>query len=281
MLMWHSLINLFRGGNMQAFDQGTIIYGLRSEKYPDQACYGVVISARCDIANCKIRRLYYLIAVEVTEWLVSDEGFEMAIGSSRNGARNSFCQAAENQGLNWRDLLSFDPEQVRSVIQAEIKGKQSTTLLEKYQRYCAYQCADKSERRKKLKEEKGKIRDFLKAVNSGDYTHLYYLPEVAYRDNGIKSKGLIVDLQKIEAISIADMQAICDNKVDSLILDANSAEHYSHFCWIEDKDCYTGLDGLISSPWCEHLMQRFANSFVRIGIDGATPEDFGQLVSAM
>lgn len=76
-------------------DQGTLIYGLRSEKYPEQACYGIVISARCDIANCKIRRLYYLIAVDAEEWFISEAGFEIVIKDVLNGARNSFCVEAK------------------------------------------------------------------------------------------------------------------------------------------------------------------------------------------
>lgn len=266
---------------MQTVDQGTVIYGVRSEKYPEQACYGIVISARCDIANCKVRRLYYLIAVEAKEWLLSDAGFEMATRDVLNNARNAFLSGAKDNELNGDDLLSFDEDRVHTVIYSESKGKAADALWKKYLQYRACQCVTAEERRKKINTEASKIRRFLENVNSGAQTHLYYLPESAFRDGGIKSKGLIVDLQEIEAISIADMEAICNNDVDSLILDPKSAEHFSSFCWIDGSDCYTGLDGQIISPWCEHLMQRFANAFIRIGLDGATSNDFKQLVSDM
>ena len=48
---------------MNYINQGTVLYGMRSEKYPEKMCYAVIISARCDIANNKITKLYYLIAV--------------------------------------------------------------------------------------------------------------------------------------------------------------------------------------------------------------------------
>ena len=40
---------------MNYIDQGTVIYGMRSEKYPEKMCYAIIISARCDIANDKVR----------------------------------------------------------------------------------------------------------------------------------------------------------------------------------------------------------------------------------
>lgn len=263
-------------------DQGTLIYGLRSEKYPEQACYGIVISARCDIANCKIRRLYYLIAVDAEEWFISEAGFEIVIKDVLNGARNSFCVEAKKNGLDGATLLSFDIEQVRTVIYSELKGNKAEQLMDKYKQYCSCLCSTPEARRSKIKEiDSKKISRVLEEMNNGRNTHLYFLPEAAFRKDGLRSKGLVVDLQEIEAISIADIEAICRNEVDGLILDPESAKHYSRFCWIEGKECYTDIDGKIDSPWCEHLMQRFANGFVRIGLDGATAEDLNKLANDM
>ena len=38
-----------------AFTQGTIIEDIRSKKYPALKCKGIVISARCDLAQEKIK----------------------------------------------------------------------------------------------------------------------------------------------------------------------------------------------------------------------------------
>ena len=45
---------------MKDITQGTIISGLRSSKYKIET-YGIIISARCDIANDKINKIYYLL----------------------------------------------------------------------------------------------------------------------------------------------------------------------------------------------------------------------------
>ena len=42
--------------------QGTVITSIRSQKYKNQSCYGIIISARCDIANNKISKIYIHIS---------------------------------------------------------------------------------------------------------------------------------------------------------------------------------------------------------------------------
>lgn len=39
---------------MDELDQGSVLYGLRSDRYPGIPCYGIVITASCDIANSKV-----------------------------------------------------------------------------------------------------------------------------------------------------------------------------------------------------------------------------------
>lgn len=57
--------------------QGSIINNLRILKYPDDPFYGVIITARCDIANCKVSRFYYLLATPVEDWIMT-EGVRLA-----------------------------------------------------------------------------------------------------------------------------------------------------------------------------------------------------------
>ena len=49
--------------------QGAIISNVRSELYPEIKCMGIVISARCDLANCKVESVCYLIAMPLEIWL--------------------------------------------------------------------------------------------------------------------------------------------------------------------------------------------------------------------
>lgn len=71
-------------------DQGTIIYGIRSDKYPNLRCYGVIITASCDIAQQKVSKLYYLLAIDAKEWFCSKFAYPQVYCSKIEGLQKSF-----------------------------------------------------------------------------------------------------------------------------------------------------------------------------------------------
>ena len=89
---------------MEQIEQGNIYYGFRSEKYTEVCCYAVIISARCDIANNKISKLYYLTAVDAKEWFCTKEGFECVYGVPLKEDLKNKTNALE---INVNVLLSF------------------------------------------------------------------------------------------------------------------------------------------------------------------------------
>ena len=50
---------------MKKVTQGTLIYGMRSSKYPGVMTYGIIISAACDLAQDKIDKVFYLTAIGI------------------------------------------------------------------------------------------------------------------------------------------------------------------------------------------------------------------------
>ena len=270
---------------MQDLSQGALLYGIKSEKYPGSRCYGIIISARCDIANKKIARLYYLIALDAREWLTTQIGFSFALEQPMSNAKKQFGQKVVKRGLNVDDLLTFTPEMVEHVLKSEMKEKESIDALKDYNEYIRFCSLYRETRYDLIKEKLKHVLARLKEINSGKWEHWYYLPEVAYLKSGKKSKGLIVDLQELYPMAFEDAELICEGRVDrhklNLGLDKKTLEHFSHFCYLEEDDDYVSIDSIIASPWCEHLMQRFSNAFIRIGLDGATEKDFTELITSI
>lgn len=56
---------------MDELNQGSVLYGLRSDRYPGIPCYGIVITASCDIANSKVSKIYCLIGVDAKQWFAT------------------------------------------------------------------------------------------------------------------------------------------------------------------------------------------------------------------
>ena len=262
---------------MQKLDQGTVIYGIRSEKYPEVRCYGIIVSARCDVANCKVRRLYYVIGVDVNDWIVTEEGFSHVLDSKLKEVERKICEAVRKAGLDPETLLDFDEDSVKKVLAVETDKQTAETILRLHYDYCQYFTKDLKKRRELIKANLKSVRAQLKEINKGKQVHLYYLPQAAYMDKEELLKGLIVDLQELEAISIADAEMLEKGQIDRKLREFDKTDHYNSFCWLEAEDDFTAIDCQIKSPWCEHLMQRFSNSFIRIGLDGPSDKDFDRM----
>ena len=85
--------------------QGTVITSIRSQKYKNQSCYGIIISARCDIANNKISKIYYLEAVSLEDWVVSETGFKMITKSTLGNINSQIESILKKANLSWEQVL--------------------------------------------------------------------------------------------------------------------------------------------------------------------------------
>lgn len=259
---------------MEKLDQGTVIFGIKAEKYPEVPCYGIIVSARCDVANCKVRRLYYIVGVEAREWVLTEAGFSRVFESNKQNAYNQFSEKVKQAKLEPESLSSFEPEEVEKVLEELKNEKLRDDILERYRQYKIFFTEDSEKREKYVLDNLKAVKKQMKEINIGKYAHLYYLPKAAYMDEGKMSEGLVVDLQEIEAISIEEAECLQKGQIDMKFDKFHSRDQYSRFCWLEKDGDFTAIDGQIRSPWCEHLMQRFSNSFIRIGIDGPSDKDF-------
>ena len=98
-------------------EQGTVLYGMRSSKYPSGPCYGIIINARCDIAQHKISKYYYLTAVDAQAWFSSKYGYTLVYGKMIEDKRRDICNKAKELELDGQSLLSFSAENCATVLQ--------------------------------------------------------------------------------------------------------------------------------------------------------------------
>lgn len=277
---------------LEQIEQGNIYYGFRSEKYPEVCCYAVIISARCDIANNKISKLYYLTAVDAKEWFCTKEGFECVYGVFLKEDLKNRISAL---GINVNVLLSFPEEMALKVIREKCREKkkrssEETQITEIYRMvHQAFSNGATFENRKEVvsKINAGKSKgkqaiSFLKGISKGDINHYHFIPRSAYTEKEDKVNGLIVDLQEIGILSFSDAQRIVGEGIDYYCLPSDSIEEtnrLTHYYWLNDENDFVMKEGVIKSPWCELLLQRFALDFIRIGVDGSTESDYIKLVS--
>ena len=266
---------------MDHITQGTVIYGLRSDKYPEVACYAVIISARCDIANDKIDKLYYLTAVNVRDWFCTECGFKETYGKFIADKRRNFINLAEQNNLNGDVLLGLQPEQVMTIFQCTIEKKSRMEQMIKAYNDVRTFLHSKSldERKCMVRSKRDRVTVFLEELSKGNSNHYFFMPQAAYLQNDVKSNGLMVDLQEIGIMTLNDAKRIRTPGIDYRMLPDESEERNRQLrtYWLEADSDFVEIEGHIQSPWCELLMQRFSKDFLRIGVDGPTKTDHEEL----
>ena len=270
---------------MYSLTQGTIITGVRSDKYSNIRCNGVVISARCDLANCKISKIYYLIAVPSDDWLLSDEGFNIVLSQRQNDLEDKLQTKLGGSGLDWSTLKSFSVEEFSTVIHDQEVGlkKDTDKVLEVFRTFKNYtsKYLELGDMKAILQNESKSVASSLLKIANGQMMHYIYVPENAYIKDGSIDRGLIIDLQELEYISIRDAERLvnCEIDIQSKDLSEVDKQRYNNCFFLMDWPGYAMAEYDIASPWTEYIMQRFSNAFIRIGVDGPQKEDVQSMVS--
>lgn len=100
-----------------SLDQGTVIYGIKSDKYPAFPCYGIIITARCDIAQNKVPKYHYLVAVDASSWFSSKHGYQLVYSKTIADKMKTVCDKATALELDGQTLLSTSTEQLEIILQ--------------------------------------------------------------------------------------------------------------------------------------------------------------------
>lgn len=263
-------------------DQGTIIYGIRAEKYPGTRCYGIIISASCDIAQGKISKAYYLIAVDAKEWFCTKYGYSKVYSSKINNLFGDFKNITKGY-FEPESAREFDEEDFLKVVETVDNKKREEKIVKSFKSLKKYYDPSKTGKNiiPAIREDIKPIKEFLEKVAKREIYHFFFLPQNAYLNNNTSSKGLIVDLQEIGSMSFDEAEKIENDGIDFLNLPSNlkQREKMQEQFWLENKDDFVQIEGNITSPWREYLMQCFSLGFIRIGVDGPTRMDHEKLAS--
>ena len=270
-----------------SLDQGSILGGLRSNKYPDMKCYGIILTASCDIAHSKVAKLYYVIALDVVEWGYTRDTYLKAYQTSIDQSKKKYYDYTNQLGLSPELLETFEKDVVLEVLENEVQSQsRRKTFVEKYEQYMLLKNGinDVQGIKAVIKNDDAPLRALLKEINEGKLHHYHFLPSIAYKDEKNITGGLLVDFQEINWISFENAQNIINPGIDNLILDEypdDLQELYKKMFWLEEPEAFVQHFGIIKSPWREHLMQRFSYCFARIGLTDVKETDYSNIIKNM
>ena len=264
--------------------QGTVITSIRSQKYKNQSCYGIIISARCDIANNKISKIYYLEAVSLEDWIVSETGFKMITKSTLGNINSQIESILKKANLSWDTLKRFNKEDFETVVTNEIKKPSDLTKsIELFKKYREYNdCITPFEERKiLLQDNKKNLERTISDISNGKHSHFSYIPENALNSN--IQHGLIVDLQEVDYFDMNTVNDLINCAIDNenLTLDKKTKEKYNNKFSLDIEPGYAIALCVVKSPWIEYLLQHFSNSFARIGVDNPDISSINQMLTTI
>lgn len=230
--------------------QGSIFNNAQCEEYTN--CYGLIISARCDLAHCKLEKFSYIPIVSIDDWICKD-GFFIA----KNRIRSEYLSTISNRlvSLNKSEEmmnyigLSVIRDKVLSdnKIDKKIKIKIDKVIsLDSHENYEDL-TIEKEDIDKLLKKI---INELVKYSLSG----YYFIEKV---DN---KEGFYVAL-------LRELRFIPSNIVYKLSKGFIPTRKEDALGILFEKEVETFFCCKLNSPYIEHLMQLFSLQYARIGID--------------
>lgn len=262
--------------------QGTVICNARSSKYPEIECHAIIITARCDLAQEKTDKVFYLIGVPLTQWIYSDSGFHNVIAGTVSNLSDSLKQLITPYELCLEDLFAFSEDDMCTVIEATIPvNNVKTKIFDKIQKF-KHLTSDKlsfNDKKKIIQEHKGDITKHLSTISNGANSHYILLPK-SVLDSSVDDYGLIVDLQELDYLQFSWIDPLLNGKFDvkeSSVSEEDKTSYDSKF-HINSGSGYAMPYCEIASPWIEYIMQHFSNLFIRIGVDSLEKDDIKQAI---
>lgn len=238
----------------QKVTQGTILRYVYSSLYPPEETFGLIITARCDLANQSkgVQYVHYLPIVPLQSW-VNKEVKQELLRNVFSEKYKSLDKEFEKAGLSLQ--ASFEIDTNEFVIKT-LKPKLPKQVTN-YQELCVIKKAAESETVENdfTKYIKNKLEEKIKNIINNAEIAYHYIPWVD--ESKEYGEDFICLLREIHSIKFEiAMQA----------MDGISAQDFFSNATTFARDEIVWAVSEICSPDIEHIMQRFGNLFTRVGV---------------
>lgn len=248
--------------------QGTIFTCALTENYLDCDAYGLIITARCDVANEKTPLFNYVPVISYRDWM-SRDGVSIVASRALANATGEIKRSIKSAGLAESIFDTLSQDSILRLIEEEDTTKDRKSRVKKVRDNFSIIRkskeiifgSDKKAAAIFLKENNGIYKGLVKDLLSNAVADFHYLEEIEFEG---RTDGYVISLREIRHMPSSAAVRILEGmtKMDFDRLDASGL----HF---RSDDDYAMPIGLLKSPHIEFLMQRITNLFARIGVTDA------------
>lgn len=229
----------------EEFTQGSIFEGLKINK---AHTHGIIVTARCDIANGKARNILCLPVYKAEDW-VKNQGDEIIFRRVETKLENKIKGEFSKFNISIELLSTYPIESIKNVIESN-KGQKCTEevykLLNMYEkRTCDYSLNFASQERRSL----------VSSIIKNQEASIYFLEQIKL-DKVLEP--YIIDLSDPVSIPFPIAKKLL------LGINKKSSNHTDDQYLTVYKDDISYISEL-RSPYIEHLLQKFSTFYSRIG----------------
>lgn len=177
--------------------QGSVISNIRSPKYPGIKCYGIIISARCDLAQRKIDRVHAISALTLSSWLQTAV-FQKALSVELKSQLKIIQKWAQTEGEDFESLVELGPDKAILNVEANPQSIEYTKALsacKHWKQYMQYKSGDVSpDEIATFLNSAGKPTRIstLNELFSGSLTNYCFIPESVYLGNELYFSDFLI-----------------------------------------------------------------------------------------
>lgn len=237
------------------FTQGSIFEGLTINS---DSLYtnGMIITARCDIANGKARNILCLPIYKASDWLNS-QGDEIIYRRVESKLLNKIEMELKKFNLS-SELISVYPiENIITIIDEDKKVHHKEDIKKMLYMYKSKNCDHTLDFVNK--ERKNLVSEIIRNTE----TSTYFIEQIDV-DNVLEP--YVIDLA--EPISIPF--EVAKRILSGIKKERNSDDYVSQYLTLyKDEISYISL---LKSPYIEHVLQKFSSYYSRIGTDDISKE---------
>ena len=169
--------------------QGSIVSNIRSLKYPNFPCFGIVINARCDFAQEKIQNFYLLSALPIKQWInevLVDEILENDVVAKKK----KLYELAEQSQADIESFLEMNDEDFREKLKrvGSLEQKVIDKLGNLFKNWKnAEALLEKPQAEKKSRISSDRLISKLTPLFNGNVSNRCFIPKTSYSGNSINS----------------------------------------------------------------------------------------------
>lgn len=238
--------------NSDNFTQGSIFEGLQ---VGNEYAHGIVITARCDIANRKARNILCLPVYKAKEW-INKQGGKIIYRRIEEKLENKINAELKKFKISPSLLTTYPIQNIKDNIERSKGNKDPSDLYQYLDMYKTKSC-DFS-----LKFVGDERKSFVSTLLKNDEASIYFLEQINLSD---ALEPYIIDLSEPQSIP----HAVATRLLTGLTKKTATDEIFQYLNVYKDEISYISE---LKSPYIEHVLQKFSSFYSRIGTENMEKE---------